>query len=96
MKKVSLKVIDKSHLGMMFSVRPSTKLSKINIKYRGRLELAVPYFRFIFNGHHIMEDETVSLLKIEDGYTINLVLNGISFKPLMELEKKGKEVRSKN
>ena len=64
LKKVSLKVVDKSHLGMVFSVRPSTKLSKINIKYRSRLELDVSSFKLIFNGLHIMEDETVSLLKM--------------------------------
>ena len=79
---------------MVFSVRPSTKLSKIK-RHRGRLELAVSGFKLIFNGHHIMEDETVSLLIMEDGSTINVVFNRISFGPLMELAKKGKEVRLK-
>ena len=94
-KKIILNVVDESDREMQFSVRPSTKLSKLMLNYSSRLELDVSCFKFIFDGRRIMEDETVRQLEMKDGDTINVVFNGISFVPLTKLEKTGKEVRSK-
>ena len=94
-EKISLKVVDESNHELKFSVRPSTKLSKLMLNYSSRLELDVSCFKFIFDGCSIMEDEMVRQLEMKDGNTINVVFHRIPFEPLTKLEKNGKEVRHK-
>ena len=57
-KKISLKVVDESDREMQFSVRPSTKLSKLMLNYSSRLELDGSCTKFVFNGHCTMEDQS--------------------------------------
>merc|ERR1719234_126040 len=66
-KKIILNVVDESDREMQFSVRPSTKLSKLMLNYSSRLELDVSCFKFIFDGRRIMEDETVRQLEMKNG-----------------------------
>ena len=94
-KKVSLKVIDESHREMLFSVRTSTKLSKLMQNYSKRLGLDVACFKFIFDGRRIIEDETVKQLEMEDGDTIHVMFDGTSMGRMTEPEKKDKEAKAK-
>ena len=94
-KKISLKVIDESSRGMLFSVRTSTKMSKLMQNYSKRLSLDASCFKFIFDGRRIIEDETVKQLEMEDGDTINVMFVGTSRGPMTEPEKKAREAKAK-
>ena len=90
-----MKVIDESNREMLFSVRTSTKLRKLMQNYSKRLGLNVSYFKFIFDGRRIIEDETVKQLEMEDGNIINMMFDGTSLGLMTEPEKKDKEAKAK-
>ena len=47
------------------------------LNYSSRLELDVSFFKFIFDGGRIIEDEMVRQLEMKDSNTINMVLKEV-------------------
>ena len=77
--QITIKVVNQYSQELFFQAKPSTKIKKLFIAYRERMDAMHTRLRFIFDGQRLAElsDDaedlrTVQTLKIEDGDVIDV------------------------
>ena len=71
---INIKVVDASGAEVFFKIKRSTSLKKLMVAFCDRLGLQFSSVRFTFDGNRITADQTAAQLAMEEGDTIDAMV----------------------
>jgi len=74
---INIKVVSSTGEEVFFKIKKNTKLSKLQGAYAGKVGKDVSSIRFLYDGARIGDDETPASLDMEDGDTIDVMVEQV-------------------
>ncbi|KZO97266.1 small ubiquitin-related modifier [Calocera viscosa TUFC12733] len=74
---INVKVVTSTGDEVFFKIKKNTKMSKLKGAYAQRVGKDVQTIRFLYDGERLGEDETPSSLDMQDGDTIDVMVEQV-------------------
>ncbi|WVQ96980.1 hypothetical protein IAU59_004089 [Kwoniella sp. CBS 9459] len=74
---LNIKIVSTNGDEVFFKIKKTTKLNKLKSAYADRVGTDVTSIRLLFDGQRILDDQTAADLELEDGDSIEVLLEQV-------------------